>query len=63
MRIRVRTLMIVVALMAFGFATTDPMLVLLLIFGCPLWFVLFVRMQGEQDAGSADPGGVADGCR
>lgn len=63
MRIRVQTLMIIVALMSIGFATTDPITVLLLMFGCPLWFVLFARMQGGRNPGPPETRGVPDGFR
>ena len=52
MQIRVRTLMVVVALLALGFASSDPVTALLLIFSCPLWIVRFVRMRGARAGGT-----------
>jgi len=41
-RLRLRTLMLIVALVALGLASDDPVLALLLIASCPLWFVAIV---------------------
>lgn len=51
MQLRLRTLMLAVALLAVGLAAPDPPLALALIFTCPLWFVLWAsRRPRSQDA-------------
>lgn len=43
MRLTVRTLMLLVALVGLGLASPEPVLALTLIFTCPLWLVVYAR--------------------
>lgn len=54
MRVRLRTLLLFVALLALGFASDDPVLAILLICSCPLWFVVIVS---RRPGGSRPPAG------
>jgi hypothetical protein len=40
-------MMAVVALLALGFASPDPMLATTLIFACPLWFPVILYLRGR----------------
>jgi hypothetical protein len=54
-RWNIRTLMIVVALLAVALATPNPLMSALLIFGCPLWIpVLVARSRARARASSAE---------
>jgi hypothetical protein len=48
MRWRLRTLMAVVALFAVVFASSDPLLAFLLIFGCPFWLPVIVSTSAAR---------------
>jgi hypothetical protein len=56
MRLRLRSLMLIVALLALGFASPDPVLALTLIFTCPIWFVvLAAKLRDRPPLAPAEP--------
>jgi hypothetical protein len=48
MRLTIRTLMLIVALLAVAFASPDPLMVAILIFGCPLWVPVLLARQARR---------------
>lgn len=52
MRFRVSTLMVLVSLLALGFASPNPVLATTLIFTCPLWLLVLTAKSRSRNSES-----------